>query len=91
MHANKFQKLDSASVAVISELPNTIDQITIIRLPKLIKLIGLSRAAIYQRLQPSSPYYDDTFPKRVRLGRKSVGWRLSDVLEYVNNLEKVEA
>jgi len=70
---------------------HTTEQTMVIRMPQLIKMLGLSRAAIYQRLQPSSPYYDETFPKRVRLGQKSVGWRLSDVQEYINNLESVEA
>ena len=42
--------------------------ISLIRLPQLQGRIGLSKSAIYDRLDEKSPRYDATFPKPVKLG-----------------------
>ncbi|EBP3339426.1 AlpA family phage regulatory protein [Salmonella enterica subsp. enterica] len=59
---------------------------SIIRLPKLIKLLSVSRSTVYLRLNPNSKYYDASFPKPVRLGVKAMGWVLSDVNAYIEHL-----
>jgi prophage regulatory protein len=46
----------------------------ILRLPALKQKISLSKSAIYQKNDPSSKYYDPTFPKPVKLGLRAVGW-----------------
>ena len=40
----------------------------ILRMRELTKIVGLSRSTIYEKLNPESRYYDETFPKPVRLG-----------------------
>ena len=50
----------------------------LIRLPELIRLIGLSKASIY-RLEKA----DAAFPHRVRIGQRAVAWRASDVARWV--------
>ncbi|WP_447402032.1 helix-turn-helix transcriptional regulator [Escherichia coli] len=42
-----------------------------------------SRSTIYEKLNPESRYYDETFPKPVRLGAASVGWRSTSVDEWI--------
>ncbi|OKU83521.1 hypothetical protein AWJ24_06425 [Escherichia coli] len=44
---------------------------------------SLSRSTIYEKLNPESRYYDETFPKPVRLGAASVGWRSTSVDEWI--------
>ncbi|EEW1691648.1 AlpA family phage regulatory protein [Escherichia coli] len=58
--------------------------IKILRLPEVVKKIGIKRSTIYDWLNPKSPRYDKTFPKQKRLGRQSVGWLESDLDEWLS-------
>ncbi|MBW0172031.1 MAG: AlpA family phage regulatory protein [Hydrogenophaga sp.] len=58
----------------------------IIRRPRLCELVGFSRSASYLREDPRSKYFDANFPKSLRIGTNSVGWRLGDVLAYIDSL-----
>jgi len=61
-------------------------QIQILRLPQLIKRVGLQRSAIYARMSPKSKYWDPLFPRPIALSasagsslchlrpRTAVGW-----------------
>ena len=46
----------------------------VLRLKDVQKRIGLSRSTIYDRLNPNSPRYDDSFPKPIKLGFSAIGW-----------------
>ena len=50
----------------------------LIRLPEVLRLTGLSRSTLYRKIQSSQ------FPEPVRLGPRSVAWRASDVLEWID-------
>lgn len=63
-------------------------QVTVVRLPELLKILGISRSSVYLKINPKSKYYDELFPKPVKLGDKAVGWILRDVFNYVNSLKK---
>ena len=41
-------------------------------------MIGLSRSTIYKLIS------QEMFPKPVQLGRRAVGWRLSDIEAWLN-------
>ena len=56
--------------------------LVILRLPAVQLKTGLSRSTIY-RLEA-----DGEFPKRIRLGKNSVGWALAEVDEYLGNLSR---
>lgn len=54
----------------------------ILRIPDVQKKTGLSRSTIYSKLNPSSKYFDPTFPKPIRLGNgpaSSVGLIESEI------------
>jgi prophage regulatory protein len=51
--------------------------IRIIKLPEVLHQTGRSRSAIYRDMQKG------TFRKSISLGGKSVGWRESDVQEWI--------
>jgi prophage regulatory protein len=55
----------------------------ILRLPKVVEVTGLSVATLYRRID------EKTFPRPVRLGKNSVGWRQSAVQAWLGNLEEV--
>ncbi len=64
-----------AVVVVPAERPSSVHApMTILRMPEVMKRTGLSRSTIYDKLDPKSPRYDETFPKRRTLGAGSVGW-----------------
>jgi prophage regulatory protein len=54
-------------------------ELRVVRLKQLIVMIGLSRSTIYDRMNPKSPRYDDSFPRSIGLGGKAKGWFLQDV------------
>lgn len=58
---------------------------TIDRLSKVKTETGLSRSAIYARLDPKSPQYDPSFPRPVSLGARAVGWYSHEIDEWLAN------
>lgn len=61
---------------------------SIIRLKRLISILGISRSSVYLKINPRSKYYDPLFPKNIHLGEKTVGWVLSDVYDYIERLRR---
>jgi predicted DNA-binding transcriptional regulator AlpA len=70
------------------ELEQTLRQTTVIRLPLVLRTVGIARSTLYLKTNPSSKYYDPRFPKPIKLGTKAVGWLLTDVQSYVNALKE---
>lgn len=60
----------------------------VIRRHTLCSILGMSRTATYLKSNPKSPYFDPLFPKPVRIGKNSVGWKLEEVLAYINALPR---
>lgn len=61
-------------------------EIQFLRLPKVLKRLGISRSTLYARLNPNSRYFDSTFPKPIKLfpdlKRSSVVWILHEIIEW---------
>lgn len=70
-------------------MPHTTDRI--IRLPELTEMIGLARSTIYDKLNIKSKRYDSDFPQAIKLGLSAVGWRQSDVNQWIENRSKISA
>ena len=51
----------------------------VLRLPDVIKRTGLSSATIYRHIAAGS------FPERIRLGERSVGWLESDIEQWLDD------
>ncbi len=51
--------------------------LAILRRKQVEHAVGLSRSTIYQRMK------DGTFPRPVRLGPGSVGWRVADIDQFL--------
>ena len=58
---------------------------TIIRRKELETRTGLSRTAIYDKLNVKSPRHDATFPTQISLGGDSVGWVESEVNAWIES------
>ncbi|EMH9441560.1 AlpA family phage regulatory protein [Proteus mirabilis] len=68
-------------------MSTSIQPLRILRITELTKALGISRSSIYEKLNPRSKYYDDTFPKPIKLGASSVGWLYSSVEKWVASRE----
>ena len=53
-------------------------QAKILRRKDVEKMVGLSRSTIYKLMNQGS------FPKAIRLGPRAVGWRISDIENWIN-------
>lgn len=61
-------------------------ELRFLRRPQVEQKVGLSRSAIYERLDPDSRYYDPSFPKPVALGsgkNPPVAWVESEVDAWI--------
>lgn len=58
-------------------VPRSIMTERIIRIPELVQLVSLSAATIYRQERAGA------FPKRLVLSPHAVGWRLSEVEEWL--------
>ena len=54
----------------------------ILRLGEVMRLTGLSKTTIYRR------YRDGTFPRPLKLGPQSIGWRRREILEWLDSLPR---
>lgn len=57
-----------------------------IKAPRVREKLSISRASLYDRLNPKSPYFDPTFPKQIRLSsspRGSVAWLEAEIEEWM--------
>ena len=57
----------------------------ILRLAEVCKVTGLARSSIYLGMNQG------TFPQSVRLGMKSVGWRFSQIQEWLDQCERAKS
>jgi prophage regulatory protein len=51
----------------------------ILRRGQVEREVGLKRSTIYQRMQAG------TFPRPIRLGERAVGWRASDIEQFLDD------
>lgn len=58
----------------------------LIRRKEVGHITGLSRSAIYDRLDAKSPRYDSTFPRPISLGTMSVAWVASEIQVWIASL-----
>lgn len=56
----------------------------VIRVKQLVELLGVGRSTLYDWMDVRSPRHDPSFPKRIRLGRASVGWLLEEVVAWIS-------
>jgi prophage regulatory protein len=56
----------------------------ILRLPQVLEVTGLPTSSLYRQMETGS------FPRPVRLGKNTVGWRSSAVQAWLDGLEEVK-
>lgn len=56
----------------------------ILRLNQVCSRLGIARSTVYDKLSPTSPRHDKTFPRPIKLGLSAVGWLESSIEEWVH-------
>jgi len=59
--------------------------LTILRSKQVLARTGLSRSALYQKLDKNSSHFDPTFPTQIKLGANTVGWVESEVTSWIES------
>jgi prophage regulatory protein len=58
-------------------------QVLVVRMSRLVEMIGLSRSTIWKLLS------EGQFPNPIRLGSRSIAWRVKDVEECLQSREEL--
>lgn len=54
-----------------------------LRLAAVMRMTGISRTGIFNKNKLNGKYYDPDFPMRVRISKRAVAWRLSELLTWI--------
>jgi prophage regulatory protein len=57
--------------------------IKVLRIKDVQNMIGIARSTIYDWMDVNSPRYDPSFPKPLKLGKSSIGWFESKLIEWL--------
>ena len=57
--------------------------VQILRVKEVEAMLGVARSTIYDWMNVNSKRYDASFPKKVKLGQKSVGWVEGQLVEWL--------
>lgn len=57
----------------------------VLKLLPSLKKTGMGRSAFLDRQNPKSRYYDASFPKKIRLGMRSVGWSENELEAWLQS------
>lgn len=79
----KIDEIQGGRGAVISVLPK------FVRLSGMMQRIPVGRSTFYDWMNPTSPRYDPTFPRPIRLSSSAkggaVGWLESEVVKWIES------
>lgn len=57
--------------------------IRVLRIKDLIAKIGIARSTIYDWMNPTSPRFNPSFPKRMKIGLSTIGWLEHEVDAWI--------
>ncbi|MCY6411855.1 AlpA family phage regulatory protein [Acinetobacter sp. VNH17] len=55
----------------------------LISIKKVVGFIGVCHSTIYEMMDENSPYYDPTFPKKVTISKKRIGWSVWEIHQWI--------
>jgi prophage regulatory protein len=57
----------------------------ILRMAEVTRRVGLSKSTIYDRINPKSTRYDNTFPKPIKIGLSAIGWLDEHINDWIES------
>ncbi|MCU4337987.1 MULTISPECIES: AlpA family transcriptional regulator [Acinetobacter] len=55
----------------------------IINIHQVVLFVGVSRSTIYEMMDENSPYFDPTFPKKITISQKRIGWSAWEINQWI--------
>ncbi|TXH91734.1 MAG: AlpA family phage regulatory protein [Pseudomonas sp.] len=62
----------------------------VLRVRACLDVIGISRSTLFDITNPKSPRYDSTFPTKIRIGSRAVGWLEADIYQWLISKQVVQ-
>jgi len=57
----------------------------LVRMPEVLDLVGMSKASLYRMMARNE------FVPRKQIGRRAVGFRMGDVLDWINSRQSIKS
>lgn len=57
----------------------------LISIKQVVELVGVGRSTIYEMMDENSPYYDPTFPKKVKITQNRIGWSAYEIHQWIED------
>ncbi|MEW7105843.1 helix-turn-helix transcriptional regulator [Acinetobacter baumannii] len=51
----------------------------LISIKQVMEIVGVGRSTIYEMIDKNSPYYDPTFPKKVKITQNRIDWSAYEI------------
>ncbi|NWK53855.1 AlpA family phage regulatory protein [Acinetobacter sp. SwsAc5] len=57
----------------------------LISIKQVMEIVGVGRSTIYEMIDKNSPYYDPTFPKKVKITQNRIDWSAYEIHQWIEN------
>ncbi|OTG63034.1 AlpA family transcriptional regulator [Acinetobacter sp. ANC 3903] len=57
----------------------------LINIKQVALFTGVGRSTIYEMMDEDSPYYDPTFPKKVKITQNRIGWSAWEINQWIES------
>jgi len=57
----------------------------LINIHQVVEIVGVARSTVYAMMDEYSPYYDPTFPKKVKITQNRIGWSAYEIHQWIEN------
>ena len=57
----------------------------LISIKQVVEFTGVGRSTIYEIMNENSPYYDPTFPKKVKITQNRIGWSAWEINQWIED------
>ena len=57
----------------------------LINIKQVVEIVGVARSTIYEMMDENSPYYDPTFPKKVKITQNRIGWSAWEINQWIED------
>ena len=57
----------------------------LINIKQVVEILGVARSTIYEMMDEDSPYYDPTFPKKVKITQNRIGWSAWEINQWIES------
>ena len=57
----------------------------LINIKQVVLFTGVGRSTIYEMMDENSPYYDTTFPRKVKITQNRIGWSAYEIDQWIES------